>query len=74
MLVSRYGQTSSGLPNTSASAPADPNVKAAIQALETALGTKVAIHEVQGKGKIEIHFYSPEELNRLYEGLIRVKF
>jgi ParB family chromosome partitioning protein len=74
MLVSRYGQTSSGMPDSSVSTAADPNVKAAIQALETALGTKVAIHEVQGKGKIEIHFYSPEELNRLYEGLIRVKF
>jgi ParB family transcriptional regulator, chromosome partitioning protein len=52
----------------------DPNVKAAIRALEQVVGTKVAIHESGGKGKIEIHFYSFEEMNRLYEGLLRTKF
>jgi ParB family transcriptional regulator, chromosome partitioning protein len=52
----------------------DPNVKAAIRALEQVVGTKVAIHETGGKGKIEIHFYSFEEMNRLYEGLLRTKF
>ena len=52
----------------------DPNVKAAIRALEQAVGTKIAIHESGGKGKIEIHFYSFEEMNRLYEGLLRTKF
>jgi hypothetical protein len=52
----------------------DPNVKAAIRALEQVIGTKVAIQETGGKGKIEIHFYSFEEMNRLYEGLLRTKF
>ncbi len=52
----------------------DPNVKAAIRALEQVVGTKVDIHESGGKGKIEIHFYSFEEMNRLYEGLLRTKF
>lgn len=52
----------------------DPNVKAAIRSLEQALGTKVTIHEHAGKGKIEIHFFSFEEMNRLYEGLMRTKF
>src|SRR5262245_23870137 len=52
----------------------DPNVKAAIRALEQVIGTKVAIQENGGKGKIEIHFYSFEEMNRLYEGLLRTKF
>jgi len=52
----------------------DPNVKAAIRALEQIVGTKVDIHESGGKGKIEIHFYSFEEMNRLYEGLLRTKF
>jgi ParB family chromosome partitioning protein len=74
MLVSRYPQGESGQKESHSSEPADPNVKAAVRALEQALGTKVSIHEVQGRGKIEIHFYSPEERNRLYEGLIRVKF
>ena len=52
----------------------DPNVTAAIHALELALGTKVTIQESGGKGKIELHFFSFEEMNRLYEGLIRSKF
>jgi ParB family transcriptional regulator, chromosome partitioning protein len=52
----------------------DPNVKAAIHALEQALGTKVTVQESGGKGKIELHFFSFEEMNRLYEGLLRAKF
>ena len=52
----------------------DPNVSAAIHALELALGTKVTIQENDGKGRIELHFFSFEEMNRLYEGLIRSKF
>jgi ParB family transcriptional regulator, chromosome partitioning protein len=52
----------------------DPNVQAAIRSLEQILGTKVAIQESGGKGKIEIQFYSHEEMNRLYEGLMRVRF
>lgn len=73
-LVSRYGETPSGQDESPSPDHVDPNVKAAIRGLEQALGTKVAIHEAHGKGKIEIHFYSDEELNRLYEGLIRVNF
>jgi ParB family chromosome partitioning protein len=53
---------------------ADPNVKAAIHALEQVIGTKITIQEHDGKGKIEIHFFSQDELNRLYEGLMRVRF
>jgi ParB family chromosome partitioning protein len=46
----------------------DPNVKAAIAALETKLGTKVRIHEgARGKGRIEIDYYSAEDLDRIYE-------
>jgi ParB family chromosome partitioning protein len=74
MLVSRY-TTNGGVKEDSAAAETeDPNVKAAIHALEQALGTKVTVHESGGKGKLEIHFYSVEEMNRLYEGLLRAKF
>jgi ParB family transcriptional regulator, chromosome partitioning protein len=52
----------------------DPNVRAAVHTLEQALGTKVTVQEHEGKGKIEIHFFSFEEMNRLYEGLLRTKF
>jgi ParB family chromosome partitioning protein len=57
-----------------ASTVIDPNVRAAIHALEQALGTKVTVQEHEGKGRIEIHFFSFEEMNRLYEGLLRAKF
>src|SRR5262245_2892870 len=49
----------------------DPNVKAAIEKLERALGTRVRIVERKNKGRIEIEYYSQEELNRLYEYLVR---
>lgn len=75
MLVSRYANRSS---ETEVAAGGrdmvDPNVKAAIHALEQVLGTKVTVQENEGKGRIELHFYSSEEMNRLYEGLLRVKF
>jgi ParB family chromosome partitioning protein len=45
----------------------DPNVKAAIAEMERALGTKVRIVEKNEKrGRIEIDYYSPEDLDRIY--------
>lgn len=49
----------------------DPNVKAAVEKLEHALGTRVRIVEKNKKGRIEIEYYSQEELQRLYEYLVR---
>lgn len=45
----------------------DPNVKAALQEMERVLGTKVRIIEKgKKKGRIEIEYYSPEDLDRIY--------
>jgi ParB family chromosome partitioning protein len=74
MLVSRYTANGGVKEGAVAAETEDPNVKAAIHTLEQILGTKVTVHESGGKGKIEIHFYSFEEMNRLYEGLLRAKF
>jgi ParB family chromosome partitioning protein len=74
MLVGRIAKGESQNSESAAADVVDPNVKAAIRALEQVVGTKVDIHESGGKGKIEIHFYSFEEMNRLYEGLLRTKF
>jgi ParB family chromosome partitioning protein len=74
MLVSRYSSQVAGKDSEGASEVADPNVKEAVHALEQALGTKVTVQESGGKGKIELHFFSFEEMNRLYEGLLRAKF
>jgi ParB family chromosome partitioning protein len=49
----------------------DPNVKAAIQEMERALGTKVRIVEkAKQKGRIEIDFYSAEDLDRIYGAIV----
>ena len=75
MLVSRYAKSGSDRDEPANGAEVlDPNVMAAIHALEQALGTKVSIQGNGGRGKIEIHFYSSEEMNRLYEGLLRARF
>ncbi len=49
----------------------DPNVRAAVLELERALGTKVKIVGSASKGRIEIRYFSAEDLNRLYEWIIR---
>jgi len=46
----------------------DPNVRAAATELENALGTRVRIIEKNDqRGRIEIEYYSQEDLQRLYE-------
>ncbi len=49
----------------------DPNVKAAEEELQRVLGTRVAIHRKNEKrGRIEIEYYSQDELHRLYQMLV----
>jgi ParB family chromosome partitioning protein len=49
----------------------DPNVKAALHEMERVLGTKVRIVEkAKQKGRIEIEFYSPEDLDRIYAVIV----
>jgi ParB family transcriptional regulator, chromosome partitioning protein len=46
----------------------DPNVKAAIEEMERALGTRVRIVELsEQRGRIEIEYYSQAELDRLFQ-------
>jgi ParB family chromosome partitioning protein len=56
-------------PQTPAAA-GDPNVAAAGDRLTRALATKVRIVKRGERGRIEIDFYSDEELQRLYEFLL----
>ena len=50
----------------------DPNIKAAIAELESTLGTRVRISEkTDQRGKIEIEYYSQDELHRLYEHIVK---
>ena len=46
----------------------DPNVRAAADKLQTVLGTRVRIVELSDqRGRIEIEYYSQEELDRLFQ-------
>ena len=49
----------------------DPNVKAAVDELERALGTRVRIVELsEQRGRIEIEYYSQAELDRLFQHIV----
>jgi ParB family chromosome partitioning protein len=49
----------------------DPNVKAAVDQLERALGTRVRIVELSDqRGRIEIEYYSQGELDRLFQHIL----
>lgn len=51
--------------------PLDPNVRAAITDLERVLGTRVRIMEKsKGKGRIELEYYSDEDLDRIYSLIV----
>jgi ParB family chromosome partitioning protein len=56
------------------SAPAsrpDPNVRAAVLEMERTLGTRVRIVGNAKRGRIEIKYFSAEDLNRIYEWIVR---
>lgn len=49
----------------------DPNTRAAILELERVLGTRVKILGNERKGRIEISYFSPQDLNRIYDWIVR---
>jgi ParB family chromosome partitioning protein len=49
----------------------DPNTRAAVLELERTLGTRVRIVGTAKRGTIEISYFSPEDLNRLFEWIVR---
>jgi len=55
----------------SSTSPADPNVRAAALELERTLGTRVKIRGDGQHGAIEISYFSGQDLNRIYELIVR---
>jgi ParB family chromosome partitioning protein len=51
--------------------PVDPNVRAATLELERTLGTRVKIHGDGRRGKIEITYFSAEDLSRIYDMIVK---
>ena len=56
---------------TSEAKPMDPNVRAAAQELERTLGTRVKIRGDGRRGAIEISYFSSEDLNRIYDLIVK---
>jgi ParB family chromosome partitioning protein len=65
-LAKRLGQES-GPVRTATPPKRDPNVVAAEESLQRALGTKVSISQSKNGGRIELHFSSQDEMERVYQ-------
>jgi ParB family transcriptional regulator, chromosome partitioning protein len=60
-----------GKPVPKAAARMDPNIRAAVLELERTLGTRVRIVGNATRGRIEIKYFSGEDLSRLYDLIMR---
>jgi ParB family chromosome partitioning protein len=69
-LLDRSGRKGRSARPARTAAVVDPNVAAAAERLTRALATKVRIARKGKGGRIEIDFYSDDELQRLYEFLL----
>ena len=72
--LARVGVPSDGRPSRRKAAAKkisqDPNVRRAEENLQRTLGTKVVIHDKGKQGRIEIFYYSTDDLHRLYDRLL----
>lgn len=74
--IERLAAAASRAPKAESAAPAeappqDANLRAAVMEMERTLGTKVKVVGNETSGKIEISYYSAQDLNRLYEWITR---
>jgi len=71
-LVKKHLDETPGSTRRSTSHTADPNIRAAETKLRRALGTQVRIVQLRGEGpgKIEISFFSNQDLDRIYNLLL----
>ncbi|HEV2248172.1 MAG TPA: ParB/RepB/Spo0J family partition protein [Terriglobia bacterium] len=51
----------------------DPNLRAAVVELERALGTRVKVVGSERRGKIEISYFSADDLTRIYDYIMRTE-
>ncbi len=69
--VQKLQNSAAKLPEEIEEALQDPNVRAAIQEMQRVLGTRVRIIEKARKGgRIEIEYYSAEDLDRIYGAIV----
>ena len=70
-LVAARGEGKSAKRKSAEAPPLDPNLRAAILEMERTLGTRVKIQGNEKRGRIEINYYSAEDLNRIYEWITK---
>ena len=70
-LVALRGSKPAKKPETGEVPPLDPNVRAALLEMERTLGTRVKLQGDEKRGKIEISYFSAEDLNRIYEWIVK---
>ena len=71
--IARARKAAHGESESRAVSRKDPNVVAAEEKLQRTLGTKVRIfQDKKGAGRLEVHFFSAEELDRVYELMLQI--
>jgi ParB family chromosome partitioning protein len=70
-LVAMRGLSRRKKPGAAEPPKLDANLRAAVLEMERTLGTRVRIRGNEKQGKIEISYFSAEDLNRLYEWIVR---
>ncbi len=70
MVAVREAKSAQNKLDSPASKPG-PNTRAAITELERTLGTRVRIVGSEVRGRIEISYFSGEDLNRIYQWIVR---
>jgi len=70
--LTEHPQTDSPKEKSEDKTKADPNVRAAVEELEMALGTKVRLIPTSAvAGRLEIQYYSQEDLDRIYSVIVK---
>ncbi len=70
-LVAGRGSKPAKKPDASDAPKLDANVSAAVLEMERTLGTRVKVQGDEKRGKIEISYFSAEDLNRIYEWIVK---
>jgi len=70
-LVAMRGSKPAKKQDASEAPKLDANVRAAVLEMERTLGTRVKVRGDEKRGKIEISYFSAEDLNRIYEWIVK---
>jgi ParB family chromosome partitioning protein len=70
-LVALRGSKPAKKKGASEASKLDANLRAAVLEMERTLGTRVKVRGDEKRGKIEISYFSAEDLNRIYEWIVK---